>query len=247
MDPKKVEVKSVVSTGPKDGRHGIVLPLGIGLLRVNDVYFKIQESFLNAKTCEPTFTLRINLPNDLEKAFTKIEKAIAKLAMSEEENVEEFVKNFDLENSRLQRVNEKSAKSILANTTKYNETSFQLVRHLDDDDEIWGTLYHEEKDYKISAPFFERYVKKGKNRKRGIENPNALVKKKLKGDVVISLKQIFLGKNKAITCVVDEVLVTEIVKKQSNFSDFSDDDSDSGEEKTCSKAQKKFIFSENEF
>ena len=44
----------------------------------------------------------------------------------------------------------------------------------------------------------------------------------LRGQVVFSIKHLFCGNVKAITCIVDEVLVEEIVQSQSAFDDYED-------------------------
>ena len=44
----------------------------------------------------------------------------------------------------------------------------------------------------------------------------------LRGQVVFSIKHLFCGNVKAITCIVDEVLVEEMVQAASAFDEFED-------------------------
>ena len=46
----------------------------------------------------------------------------------------------------------------------------------------------------------------------------------LRGQVVFSVKHLFCGNVKTITCIVDEVLVEEVVQSVSAFDDFEDRD-----------------------
>ena len=46
----------------------------------------------------------------------------------------------------------------------------------------------------------------------------------LRGQVVFSVKHLFCGNVKTITCIVDEVLVEEVVQSVSAFADFEDRD-----------------------
>ena len=53
-----------------------------------------------------------------------------------------------------------------------------------------------------------------------------LVNVPLRGQVVFSVKHLFCGNVKAITCIVDEVLVEEIVQTASAFDEFEDRNED---------------------
>ena len=44
----------------------------------------------------------------------------------------------------------------------------------------------------------------------------------LRGQVVFSIKHLFCGNVKAITCIVNEVLVEEMVQAKSAFDDYED-------------------------
>ena len=58
----------------------------------------------------------------------------------------------------------------------------------------------------------------------------------LRGQVVFSVKHLFCGNVKTITCIVDEVLVEEVVQSVSAFDDFEDrDESDLESDETFKK------------
>ena len=63
-------------------------------------------------------------------------------------------------------------------------------------------------------------------RKKPISKAKKLVNIPLRGQVVFSVKHLFCGNVKAITCIVDEVLVEEIVQTASAFDEFEDRNED---------------------
>ena len=65
-------------------------------------------------------------------------------------------------------------------------------------------------------------VKGGRKKKEELPKPTALINMPLRGQVVFSVKHLFCGNVKTITCIVDEVLVEEVVQASSAFDDFED-------------------------
>ena len=59
-------------------------------------------------------------------------------------------------------------------------------------------------------------------KKQPILRQKDLVNIPLRGQVVFSIKHLFCGNVKAITCIVDEVLVEEMVRAKSAFDEFED-------------------------
>ena len=59
-------------------------------------------------------------------------------------------------------------------------------------------------------------------KKQPILRQKDLVNIPLRGQVVFSIKHLFCGNVKAITCIVDEVLVEEMIQAQSAFDDYED-------------------------
>ena len=62
----------------------------------------------------------------------------------------------------------------------------------------------------------------GAKKKKPIPHPTKLINMPLRGQVVFSVKHLFCGNVKTITCIVDEVLVEEVVQSVSAFADFED-------------------------
>ena len=59
-------------------------------------------------------------------------------------------------------------------------------------------------------------------RKKPILRQKLLIGMPLQSQVVFSIKHLFCGNVKAITCIVDEVLVEEMVAAASAFDEFED-------------------------
>ena len=57
----------------------------------------------------------------------------------------------------------------------------------------------------------------GAKKKKPIPHPTKLINMPLRGQVVFSVKHLFCGNVKTITCIVDEVLVEEVVQSVFSF------------------------------
>ena len=75
---------------------------------------------------------------------------------------------------------------------------------------------------KISLADFGSFA--GRRKRKPIPHPTKLINMPLRGQVVFSVKHLFCGNVKTITCIVDEVLVEEVVQSVSAFADFEDRD-----------------------
>ena len=219
MEPAKMQI---IPEAVKKRRWEITIPLSESTMMLRNVKFEIQESYLDVKSAEPTFTLRILLENDLTD-LQAIERKVIAIALEKKKEVNEFVKKFDAEKSKMEV---KNPKEVVTSAGKYDKESFKLVREIENDFELWGTLYHKPVALKIATTFWRVIEKDGRKKKQRVENPNTLLPIKMEGDVVINLKQIFLGKKKSITCIAEEVLVRKETKPTSAFDDLSDDESD---------------------
>ena len=190
---------------------GIIIPLE-GSEMILKSEFSIFESYPDLKSADPSFSLRIVVSEDDSKTLHKIHKKLVHAAMQQKKEVEKLAK--ELEEDEDEEVDFKSA-------PKYDENSFRLLR---ENGEVWGRLYHNQKTFKITVPFWRLVEKDGRKKKQKVTKPNDLIGSNLSGFVGLRLKQIFMAKHKAITCVVDEVLVTEERKPTSIFDEFSDDE-----------------------
>ena len=63
-------------------------------------------------------------------------------------------------------------------------------------------------------------------KKKPILRAKRLIGMPLRGQAVFSIKHLFCGNVKAITCIVDEVLVEEMVQAASAFDEFEDRNED---------------------
>ena len=210
--PEEV-LKNMVIGEPAESPFGIIIPLEEAEMILTSSNFSIMESYPDLKSAEPTFTLRINLGDGDTPIFEKIQKKLASSAMKQKGQVEKLAQKLDKENE--------DPDIDFKNASKYEADSFKLIR---DNGMVWGKLYHNRKTLEISAPFWRLIEKEGRPKKRPVKKPNALIGSELEGRICLNLKQIFMAKHKAITCVATEVLVTEERKPVSNFDEFSDEE-----------------------
>ena len=194
----------------EESSFGIIIPIEESEMILKSESFSVIESYPDLKSADPSFSLRIDLSENDSATFEKIHKKLVGAAMQQKKQVEKLAK--ELEDD--EEVDFKSA-------SKYDEKSFKLLR---ESGEVWGKLYHNQKTLKITAPFWRLVEKDGRKKKQKIPKPNDLIGSNLSGRICLRLKQIFMAKHKAITCVVTEVLVTEERKPVSNFDEFSDDE-----------------------
>ena len=225
MTPKSVK-ENITADEAYQTPFGIALPFSESTMMLKNVKFHILESYPDQKSSEPTFSLVIDLENledEMAVTIEEIEEKMIKLALEQKKAIEKVAAEADLDKFDEEV---KNPKMILKNSTNFNKDSFKLIREFEGDRVIFGKLYHQPKRLKITVPFWRTISKDGRLKKQEIKNKQNLLRLKMEGDVVIWLKQIFLGNKKAITCVVDEVLVRKEIKPPSAFADISDDESD---------------------
>ena len=200
-------LKNMIAEEPKEGPFGIVIPLEDSEMILKSSNFSIMESYPDLKSAEPTFTLRINLDEKDVPVIEKIQKKLASIAMNQKEQVAILAQTATNEDPEID----------FKNAAKYDESSFKLIR---ENGEVWAKFYHNQRTLKISAPFWRLIG----NKRRRVKKPNVLIGSELEGRICLELKQIFMAKHKAITCVVNEVLVSEERKPVSAFDEFSEEE-----------------------
>ena len=196
-------LKNMIANEPKEGPFGIVIPLEDTSMILKSSNFSIIESYPDLKSVEPTFTLRITLEDEDIQVFEKIEKQLISIAMKNKEKVKILAQTATNDDPD---IDFKSA-------PQYDKNSFKLVR---EDGEIWAKLYHNKRTHKINAPCWRL----NNNKRRLIKNPNSLMRSELEGEIALELKQLFMAKHKAITCIASEVLVMNERKRASAFERF---------------------------
>ena len=200
-------LKNMIAEEPKEGLFGIIIPLEEANMILKSSKFSIMESYPDLKSAEPTFTLRINLEDEDIPVFEKIEKQLASIAMKNKERVKILSQTPSNDDPEID----------FKNASKYDENSFKLIR---ENGEVWAKLYHNQRTLEISAPFW-RLVE---NKRRRVKNPNNLIGSEMEGRICLELKQIFMAKHKAITCIAKEVLVKNERKPVSAFDEFEEED-----------------------
>ena len=200
-------LESLISKEPKEGPYGIVIPLDESEMILKNVEFSIMESFPDLKSADPTFTLRIILKDDDLQNFQKLEKMLAEIAMENKEKVKVLS----------QTVKSDDPEIDFKNAANYDEKSFRLIR---ENSELWGKLYHNQRTFEITTTFWRLHGKK----RRKVTNPNTLIGSKLIGNIHLELKQIFMAKHKAITCIAHEGLVMVETKPVSAFDEFEEEE-----------------------
>ena len=108
---------------------------------------------------------------------------------------------------------------------KFQEGDFILVKtDKSEQEKIYAKIYPSKiPNTDFSCRFWELCNPSGgKKQKQPILRQKDLVNMPLRGQVVFSIKHLFCGNVKAITCIVDEVLVEEMVQAQSAFDEYED-------------------------
>ena len=149
-----------------------------------------------------SFSLGISLPEDSLKFFRDLEKHLNALAMKSKKEVEKIGRIF----------------------SRYDQGDFSLLKvDKSEQEKIYAKIYPSKlPNQDFSCRFWQLCEVKGKKKKKLIPHPTTLINMPLRGQVVFSVKHLFCGNVKTITCIVDEVLVEEVVQSVSAFDDFDD-------------------------
>ena len=157
---------------------------------------------------QDSFSLGISLPEDSLKFFRDLEKHLNVLATRKQKEVEQIGRIFG----------------------RFNQGDFSLLKvDKSEQEKIYAKIYPSKLPTQdFSCRFWQVCtVKSGasggaRKKKEELPKPTALINMPLRGQVVFSVKHLFCGNVKTITCIVDEVLVEEVVQAASAFDDFED-------------------------
>ena len=157
-----------------------------------------------------SFSLGISLPENSLKFFRDLEKHLNALAMKKTKEVEKIGRIF----------------------ARYDQGDFSLLKvDKSEQEKIYAKIYPSKlPNQDFSCRFWQLCEVKGRKKKKPILHPTTLINMPLRGQVVFSVKHLFCGNVKTITCIVDEVLVEEVVQSVSAFDDFEDRDEESNDE-----------------
>ena len=110
----------------------------------------------------------------------------------------------------------------------WSSSTIEKVRLIQKNDKVYIKLYFDEK--RSAVPKFWKVIEKdGEERKRRIWDTESLNWKKIEGEIVFSISNIFIGRKqepKSIICVAKEILVREIKEEKSYFSYETDEEDD---------------------
>ena len=148
-----------------------------------------------------SFSLGISLPENSLEFFRDLEKHLNALAMKKTKEVEKIGRSF----------------------ARYDQGDFSLLKvDKSEQEKIYAKIYPSKlPNQDFSCRFWQLC---GAKKKKPIPHPTKLINMPLRGQVVFSVKHLFCGNVKTITCIVDEVLVEEVVQSVSAFDDFEDRD-----------------------
>ena len=160
---------------------------------------KLKTKFKIFEHQGDSFSLGITIPEEQLDFFTQLESHL---------------------NSAAKKMKPEIAK-IGPSFARFQEGDFTLVKtDKSEQEKIYAKIYPSKiPTTDFSCRFWELCEKK---QKRAILRQKELVNMPLRGQVVFSIKHLFCGNVKAITCIVDEVLVEEMIQAQSAFDDYED-------------------------
>ena len=153
---------------------------------------------------EDSFSLGITIPEEQLDFFTQLESHLNSAAKKMKPEIAKIGQSF----------------------AKFQEGDFILVKtDKSEQEKIYAKIYPSKiPTTDFSCRFWElcESCSGGKKTKQPILRQKDLVNMPLRGQVVFSIKHLFCGNVKVITCIVDEVLVEEIVQSQSAFDEYED-------------------------
>ena len=158
---------------------------------------KLKTKFKIFAHQEDSFSLGITIPEEQLDFFTDLEKHLNTAAMTMKKEI-----------------------AKIGPFARFQEGDFVLVKtDKSEQPKIYAKIYPSKiPTMDFSCRFWELCEKK----KKPIPRQKDLVNIPLRGQVVFSIKHLFCGNVKAITCIVDEVLVEEMIQAQSAFDDYED-------------------------
>ena len=101
------------------------------------------------------------------------------------------------------------------------------IRLIQKNDKVYLKLYFDEG--RPVPKFWKVIAKDGEERKRRISYTESLNWKKIEGEIVFSIANIFIGRKqepKSINCVAKEILVKDIIKDEKSYFSYETDEED---------------------
>ena len=205
MNPAKISIPDCTLDTPVKKSSGKISFGLLPCLHNNErLQVKLATKFKIFAHQEDSFSLGITLPEENIKFFKDLEKHLNSLAKKKKPEVKEIGPNF----------------------ARFQEGDFFLLKtDKSEQEKIYAKIYPSKlPNSDFSCRFWE--LCDDGTKKKPISKAKKLVNIPLRGQVVFSIKHLFCGNVKAITCIVDEVLVEEIVQTASAFDEFEDRNED---------------------
>ena len=213
MNPAKISIPDCTLDTPVKKSSGKISFCLLPCLHNNErLQVKLATRFKifshQGSEANDSFSLGITLPDESKKFFKDLEKHLNALAKKKKPEVKEIGPNF----------------------ARFQEGDFILLKtDKSEQEKIYAKIYPSKlPNSDFSCRFWEVCDEgtSGAKKKKPISKAKKLVNIPLRGQVVFSVKHLFCGNVKAITCIVDEVLVEEIVQTASAFDEFEDRNED---------------------
>ena len=207
MNPEQISIPDCTLDAPVKKSSGKISFCLLPCLHKNEklqiklpTRFKIYSHSGNGTD---SFSLGISLPENFLKFFRDLEQHLNGLALKTKKEVEKIGRPF----------------------ARFQEGDFSLLKtDKSEQEKIYAKIYPSKlPNQDFSCRFWQLCtVKNGQKKKKLIPHPTTLINMPLRGQVVFSVKHLFCGNVKTATCIVDEVLVEEVVQSVSAFDDFED-------------------------
>ena len=206
MNPEQISIPDCTLDDPvkKSSGKNITFCLIPCLLNGERLQVKLPTRF-KIYSHSDSFSLGISLPENSLEFFRDLEKHLNALAKEKKKEVAKIGQVFG----------------------RYQEGDFSLLKvDKSEQEKIYAKIYTSKlPNQDFSCRFWQLCgAKRSQQKKKPIPHPTKLINMPLRGQVVFSVKHLFCGNVKTITCIVDEVLVEEVVQSVSAFDDFEDRD-----------------------
>ena len=200
MNPAKISISDCnLNTPVKKSSGKISFCLLPCLNHDQRLQVKLQTKFKIFAHQEDSFSLGITLPEESIKFFKDLEKHLNSAAVKKKQEIKELNPSF----------------------ARFQEGDFALVKtDKSEQEKIYAKIYPSKLPNSDFSCRFWELCDDGK--RKPIPKAKQLINMPLRGQVVFSIKHLFCGNVKAITCIVDEVLVEEMVQAASAFDEFED-------------------------
>ena len=200
MNPAKISISDCNLDAPVKKSSGKISFCLLPCLN-NDqrLQVKLKTKFKIFAHQEDSFSLGVSLPEENITFFKDLKKHLNSAAVAKRSEIKELNPSF----------------------ARFQEGDFALVKKdKSEQEKIFAKIYPSKLPNSDFSCRFWELCDDGK--KKPILRAKRFIGMPLRGQVVFSIKHLFCGNVKAITCIVDEVLVEEMIQAVSAFDEFED-------------------------